>query len=161
MIGQAGGFGPQAWLVLRTRAHIRVAWAAPTHRCARPAWTEPRTFTTGCVGVFCCRRIAPTDEGSSARGWFERLMLWARSAYGLGACRCSHLTPAHVPTQGRSAREIAANKMGTNSGLRWSRCRGPAGGGVVLRPWFGRHRMTRLGRRLVRCPLYRCPDRLS
>jgi len=30
MIGQAGGFEPQAWLILWTRAHIRVAWATPT-----------------------------------------------------------------------------------------------------------------------------------
>lgn len=29
-IGQTGGFEAQAWLILRTRAHIRIAWATPT-----------------------------------------------------------------------------------------------------------------------------------
>jgi hypothetical protein len=39
-IGQAGGFEPQAWRVLWTRAHLPVAWATPTPPLRQPtAWT--------------------------------------------------------------------------------------------------------------------------
>ncbi len=42
-IDQAGGSEPQAWLILWTRAHIRVAWATPT----RPLRSRSARHLTG------------------------------------------------------------------------------------------------------------------
>ncbi len=57
-IGQAGESEPQAWLILRTRAHLRVAWATPTrplrsgsarHLTGSPTWRGPRRPKTNFV----------------------------------------------------------------------------------------------------------------